>query len=82
MKILGWFCLWFYRLWITLASVVLIAAIVLDFYKQGLFRGFLSLRDALSPFNIGNFIFIGLVFLPAIIARLLYDKIQQRIERP
>ena len=80
MKILGWFCLWFYRLWITLASVVLFAAIILDFYS-GLFRGFLGLRDALNPFNIGNFIFIGLVFLPAIVARVLYDKIQQRIAR-
>lgn len=82
MKILGWFCLWFYRLWITLASIVLLAAIALDFYRQGVFRGFLGLQDGLNPFNIGNFIFMGLVFLPAIIARLLYDKIQQRIARP
>jgi len=82
MKILGWFCLWFYRLWITVASIFLVAAIALDFYRQGVFRGFLGLRHALNPFNISNFIFMGLIFLPAIIARLLYDKIQQKITRP
>ena len=81
MKILGWFCLWFYGLWITLFSVVLLGAIAINFYSQGVFRGFLDLQDALNPFDIGNLVCIALILLPAIIARLFYDKIQQRIAR-
>ena len=81
MKILGWFCLWFFRLWITLFSVALLGAIAINFYRQGVFRGFLVLQDALNPFDVGNRIVVALVVLPAIIARLLYDKIQQRSAR-
>ena len=64
--------------WFVLAGALILIGILMI----GVREGFGAVQQALSPFNVLNFIVVFLTLLPGICARLLADRLAQRKGSP